>query len=210
MNRFEWILSGLLAVLLVVAVVMLLLFWNEQRQEALLPATAAGSSGSGQAATPESGRTALSAYHLAQPVAQDWAEDARLLTASATWPAGQVFPAGAASWGLVFYSPGRPATALISVANREARLVRSSSTEKTPQPVDTENWQVDSPAVVEQLLSNGGQAFVDEHGQVSLALTLNTVGELSWQAKLVDTESFEAFTLQFDPITGTLLATPTP
>lgn len=207
MSRLEWVLSGLLALLIVVIAVMMLLFWNlNRRQETALPAAPDG----GPAETTPAGSTAQEAYRLAQPVAHEWADDARLLSASATWREGAAFTPANAGWSLLFYSPGRSETALISASEGAARLLRSSATERSLEPLDVGKWQMDSPAVVETVMAHGGEEFLQMHNQATLSLTFSALDALQWQAQLIDREQQTMLTIEIDPGSGAVTATVLP
>ncbi|MFW5941254.1 MAG: hypothetical protein ACOCXI_05610 [Chloroflexota bacterium] len=214
MNRLEWVLSGLLALLIVVIAVMMLLFWNLNRQQTALPEAPAANPAQemGQTAAEASppAHTAREAYALAQPVAQEWAEDAQLVSASATWPEGATLAPENAGWSLMFYSPGRSETGLVSVSGNAARLLRNSATNRSLQPRNLDRWQTDSPAVVEALMDNGGEEFLQTHNQATLSLTFNALDALQWQAQLIDREQGTVLTVEIDPGSGVVTAIITP
>ena len=197
MNRLEWILSGLLALLLIVVVVLAILFWGMRLgQGSALPG------GSAAPTSEKTTHTARSAYEAARAVAGEWAADPQLLSANATWSAGTPFTPGEAGWGFQFYSAARESTALIAVSEGQVRVVRGAIAESALEPLGTEGWLVDSPQVIETILANGGQEFISSHGSASLTLTLSLVEQFQWQARLVDVESNEFLTMIIDPASG--------
>lgn len=203
MSRLEWVLSGILALLIIVIAVMMLLFWNLNRQQSALPAAPEeASAGQEMAEVTTTASTAQEAYELAHPTAQAWAEDARLLSASATWAEGASFTTEDAGWSLLFYSPERSETGLVSVSKGRARLLRNSATNRSLLPLSLENWQVDSPAVIDTLMAHGGEEFVQMHNQATLSLTFNALDALQWQAQLIDREQQTILTVEIDPISG--------
>jgi hypothetical protein len=202
MTRIEWALSGLLAFLVIAVTVLLLLFWSERRQQgaaedAPLVVNEAGS--------PASVPTAQTAVRLAAPVAQQWAEDAQLYSALATWPDGTTFTPADTGWTLLYYSPASGATAQIGVNAGRAVLLTSHTTDAQLQPVALDGWSVDSPQAVDLLLDNGGQTFIDAHGDVGLTLTLNANGVLRWRARLIDAESGDSLHVEIDPHTEAIV-----
>lgn len=211
MSRLEWVLSGLLALLIIVIAVMMLLFWNLNRQQSALPAASEETSSEEAAEDVQAtASTAQEAYELAQPTAQTWAEDARLLSASATWAESASFMTEDAGWSLLFYSPERSETGLVSVSNGQARLLRNSATNRSLLPLSLENWQVDSPAVIETLMAHGGEEFVQMHNQATLSLTFNALDALQWQAQLIDREQQTILTVEIDPISGAVTTIKSP
>lgn len=205
MSRLEWIISGLLGLVIVAVVATILWNLNSGPQTALpdLPADAPVDN----AAT---GRTAQEAYRLAQPVAQQWADDARLLSASATWPEGSSFTPDHTGWSMLFYSPGRSETGLISVSQGAARLLRNGPTDRALKPLEVINWQVDSPMVVEALMAQGGEEFLQTHNNATLSLTFSALDALQWQAQLIAREQRTVLTVEIDPISGAVTASNLP
>ena len=198
MNRLEWLLSGLLGLLLIVVAVMAILFWGMRLGQGSAPL----SGGSPLPAVEGVAHTAQSAYDVARAAAAEWADDAQLLSANSTWPAGTPFTPGAAGWGFQFYSAAQQSTALFAVSEEQVRLVRSGGSERAPEPLNVGGWLVDSPEVVQTVMANGGQEFIDNHGQASLTLTLNLVEEFQWRARLVDLETNEVVTIIVNPASG--------
>jgi hypothetical protein len=207
MNRLEWILSGLLALLVIVVAAMALVFWGLQQQQTN---TIEGNGDTANAAGAEAGRTAQSAYGLALPVAQQWADDAQLLNARAVWPEENTFSPQGAEWGFHFYSRTQGATALISVTRGRASVVRSRETNRTLNPISVDGWQVDSTNVLETMMANGGRDIVNRHNRVSLSLSLDATEQLLWQAKLIDLEQQEMLTMDINPNNGTITAISVP
>lgn len=199
MSRLEWIFSGLLALAIVALVIAALIFWG--------PGGSVSLGSDDGSLTPQ---TAQSAYRLAEDAARQWSDDAQLLRAQASWPEGRTFAPSGANWGFLFTSSRQAANALFSVTGGQVRLVRTSDAGANPQPAHIEAWQVDSDAVLQQVMANGGQAFVDSRNRVILTMVLDATGQLQWQARLVDLENQEIFTMQLDPISGAIVATSSP
>lgn len=152
--------------------------------------------------------TAFEAYDLALPVAQQWAGDAVLYTARASWQPEVNFTNGLASWSMVFYSATESATAVISVADARAQFVRSRPLEQPLVLGSLSNWQVDSPAAIAQLLEIGADDFMTLHAKVNLILTLDTQGTPTWRSTFFDVETKQAFNLNITVDTGEFTSTP--
>lgn len=198
MSKLEWLLSGVLAILLVVVLALVLRFWLERDQ-------ASTAETGGQTELVEA-KTALSSYQVAQPVAQQWAADAKLLNARAAWPEGDSFDPEGVAWNFVFYSPGQSATALISVSRNEATLISNRETSRRLNIYATTGWQVDSPQLLSIVLENGGRAFLEQYEQGKLTMTLETNDQFVWRARLINTEVPASLTLQVNPGTGEVVS----
>lgn len=146
--------------------------------------------------------TAVEAYNLAQPVAQDWNSDATLLTARAGWQPEVDFTDGRASWNFVFYSDIQRATAMITVADKKAQMVRTSLTSGRVQTGDLSGWQVDSPAAINLLLQLGAEDFMALHANVNLILTLDNQGTPTWRSTFLDAETKQTYDLNITVDTG--------
>lgn len=202
MSRIEWFISALLGLLIVVAVAAVM-FLNTG-------ANASRSDGS-DAANDGSGHSARSAYDVAAATAQQWATDARLLSATASWPAGSApFTPRAAGWGFQFYSPAQQSTALIAVSGDQGRVVRSSKTATSLAPLSIDGWLVDSPQIIEVVMAEGGEHFVQQNKAASLSLSLNLLDQFQWKARLIDTESNESFQMTINPTNGVASTSITP
>lgn len=150
--------------------------------------------------------SALAAYLYAEPVAQNWAPDARLLRARGDWPEGS-FAAELENWSFVFYSETRGAIAQINVRDGEAKLVSSGTASEAAAPAPVADWQVDSDAIVAAFLGGaGGELFLEERGSVSMVLSLNLAETATWTATLIDWETGELLRRDFDAGNGYLTA----
>ncbi len=203
MNRFEWILGGLLVVLLVIVGGLAFMLWYRpaapemviQPAEALL----------------EGGQTALSALAAASNQAKVWQPDAQLLTATATWSAqdGRSYSSGAASWAFTYYSPGETAVAQISVVENTPSppLVSQADIPLTPMDISG-GWKIDSPQAVTQIMENGGADFLSNKSSTSISLSLNTVGgngRMEWLVSLFDEQSEDFIAMRLDATSGEVL-----
>lgn len=156
-------------------------------------------------AEPISRMTAKNSYVIARPVAQQWAADAQLIGLSATWDAGRNFQEGEGDWSLTFYSPSKSATALISVIDGRATLINARGVTESLQSRRFDLWQIDSPAVVEQLRANGGNEFLRSQPDASLTLSLKLLGDAAWKARLIHQESRRQFSVQLDVDNGAII-----
>jgi hypothetical protein len=199
MSRSESILTAFLGVLVLAVVVAFFYFWSGRHEDGTVSRVAT------QPASDVLPSTAQSAYGEAVPVARAWASDAVLLHARGNWPVGTTFLPDRGSWNFLFFSPSRQMVALVVAGGSEAKIVSQNETREHYQPAAIDNWQVDSPDIVEQLLANGGEAFLEEHGEVSLALSLNATDHLLWMATLNATNDNKLFRLRIDPANGRII-----
>lgn len=190
MRRSELILGSALGLVLVGALVAVVVIWFNGRPEAAFDINNIEN------------LTAVEAYNLAQPVAQNWNGDAALLTARAGWQPRVDFTDGRASWNFVFYSAGQRATAMITVTDTKAQLVRSSLTSGQVQTGDLSGWQVDSPTAINELMGLGAEDFMALHADVNLVLTLDNQGTPTWRSTFLDTETKQAYNLNITADTG--------
>ncbi len=151
--------------------------------------------------------TAVEAYAIAEPVARQWATDSRLLNVSAAWQPGLDFQTGEASWSLTFYSADQSELSLISIIDKEATFTNSRTIEELYDPEDLEAWQVDSPQAISQLMSTGGQEFMDREGSADLTMRLNLDGQTTWKNTLINKDSRRTFSVRLNANSGEIIET---
>lgn len=150
--------------------------------------------------------TAKNAYSIAEPMALGWASDARLFSARATFDPGSDIQSGEGEWTLVFYSPEKYATALISVMENEATFIneRNATHNSVLQGLDA--WQFDSPDVVAQMLNEGGDEFLRSQPGAVLVLSLDMEGQGGWKGRFIHKETRRTFTVQLGAENGEVIA----
>jgi len=192
MRRSEWIVGSILGLVVVAVVIGILAYWLSSRPKTEKVVTLNNLKYV----------TAIEAYDLARPVAQEWSSDAALLSASAGWQPETDFTHGRASWTLVFYSQSNSATSLISVTNANARLIRTTPQFENIRTGDVSNWQIDSPAAIAQLLDIGADNFMNLHAKVNLILTLDVKGIPTWRSTFLDSITKESYSLNITADSG--------
>ena len=196
MQRTEWILLTILIVLVaLIGAVLIMSGLRLPRSQAQTPQTVA---------LPQA-LTARSAYDMALPLAQQWASDATLVNAQATWDVSPDFHYSEASWGFIFYSNSQSATAMVSVTDDRAGLLATRQSARQLVPADLSGWQIDSPQIVETVLNTGGQPFLNRLGDATLVLTLDASNKPVWKGKLFHEESGETLSVEVDPASGDVL-----
>ena len=109
--------------------------------------------------------TAKNLYNLAQAAAQVWAEDVRFVSVSATWNHASVAQLEQpVEWVYRFYSPGLQRILFVIVTPEQEVVVRPhlAKIRRELRIVDSDNWQVDSPAAVSAWLNNGGLEWLQQ------------------------------------------------
>jgi hypothetical protein len=217
MSRLEWILGILLVLLLIVAVGLGLSLWLRPSGQQITGPNANPDLApyvDDVAPTPATaGQTAKSAFIMAQQVAQGWQPDARLVSATATWPQGAQ-PAqmqnGRADWGFTFHSPSQATGAVVTVSNNEVQLIPGQK-QQTLSLLDATSWQMDSGYVMEKFLNDGGVTFIEREGITILTMTLVTNdphgnGRLEWLISAQATQSGNALLMRLDAASGEVLS----
>lgn len=204
MRRLTKLLIGLLVILLISAGI-LWLFWQYQLiplETLVLPSPAVetvSDEGSGTR------MTAKTAYAVAEPVALGWASDARLFNARATFDPGSDIQSGEGDWTLVFYSPEKVSTALISVMENKATLINERNAAHNPALQELDAWQIDSPNVVTQMLKEGGDEFLRSQPGAVLVLSLDMEGQGGWKGRFIHKETRRTFTVQLGAEKGEVI-----
>ena len=218
MNRLEWVLGIMLALLLVVVAVLAVLFWVRSDEPGVaggpanIAAEAAAFADKVEPTPVFAGQTAQIAYVAAQRTAVSWQSDAVLLNATATWPQGATeaeLRQGKTAWGFTFYSPTAAGTALISVVDNEANLIMEGALPGADQLLDTSGWKLDSSDAVGRLMEEGGAAFINEEGITALTMSLmmdEGNGRILWHIQLSATQRMRTFTMSLDATSGEILA----
>lgn len=222
-NRLEWLLGILLIILLIVVVVLSLVFWFR-------PDAPGGSLGNGRlpnntattvaqnarqiAPTPIfEGQTAKVAYEKANDLAQNWHSDARLLSATATWPQGtpvEDLLTGKITWAFVFYSSNASKITTITVADSQTRYIGEADSSRAYNVQDITGWRFDSNQAIQTLLDQGGYNFINQENITVLTMALTTHDQtpsrqMEWLISLIGTESGKSIDLRLNATTGEIL-----
>jgi hypothetical protein len=205
MRRLTKLLIVLLFILVISAGISWL-FWRYQLipLETLgLPSPAVQTASDGGSSTR---MTAKNAYSIAEPVALGWASDARLLSARTTFDPRSDIQSGEGDWTLVFYSPEKSATALISVMENKATFINENNATHNSMLQGLDTWQFDSPDVVTQMLNEGGDEFLRSQPGAVLVLSLDMGGQGGWKGRFIHKETRRTFTVQLGAENGEVIA----
>lgn len=180
---YKWFMRFLLVVTLVVLVGLIWFLWRPAAQTASDPVESVTS--------PR--MTAKGSHQVAEAVALSWAEDAQLVSLSATWDAGEAFQGGEGDWSLVYYSPRKTATALVSVHGGQASLIDAHGVTQPIGAPQSSNWRIDSAMVISRLREAGGNEFLRSQPEATVSMSLNLSQDAVWSVRLIDQMSRRTF-----------------
>ena len=149
--------------------------------------------------------TAKTAYDLARPATLRWAKDSQLLGLSGTWDSGSNLLDGEGDWSLLFFSPSKSETALVSVTEGNAAVINTHGVMMQPRVQAVELWRLDSPQVINLLKYHGGDEFLRAQPKAGLVLSLDLVEESVWSARLINQEVRRILEVQLDADNGELI-----
>lgn len=156
--------------------------------------------------------TGLHQFQLAQQVALQWANDAALIFASASWSQvtaiEQVGQPG--EWVYHFYSPQKARKLFVTVQpdNTVQTIQHAIQVTLPPVTVPTENWVIDSPDALATWLSNGGDQMVFNNPNLELIAQLRNVrgsGRPIWMVVGLDRQSGTTHSILIEAKGGKLI-----
>lgn len=218
MNRLEWILGILLAIMLIIVAVLSIFLWFRTDE----PIISSGTPSSSQIATRRAnqiepspqyeGRTAKIAFATAQRTAFDWQADAKLLNANATWPQGSTVDElsdGSSAWSFTFYSPQTNRVATIGVVDNVATLVGQNDYQQNTPPLEVTGWNLDSQEAIQLLMNEGGRKFLEDNGITTLVMQLSTTQDnsdrIEWFVSLIGLQTGNELLIRIDATSGEIL-----
>jgi hypothetical protein len=211
MNRLEWSLTALVAVLLIVVVILGVVFWTQPGFGA--PPQAIDGVQTPVVQPPAVERsTALIAFNKARDAANLQQEDAQLVKASATWPLGasrEDLVSGEAIWNFTFYSRATNQAIVISVIENEAQVIQERNVATSPTLHDASGWQIDSSDAVRHALTAGGDDLLQDGGSTTLTASLTTTTDteqIQWFISLISKYTGKSFTVRLDANSGEILS----
>ena len=154
--------------------------------------------------------TAREAYALAVSEAQNWREDAQLVSATASWAnvGSEEQLAEDVAWGFTFLSQQSAETQILSVTRVGAERAREMRSTSAVRAADVASWQVDSPQALALFLEHGGRDFLSQHPGATITLRLGPEEESSrlvWLAIGIQSADKSTMVLKVDASTGEVL-----
>jgi hypothetical protein len=147
---------------------------------------------------------------LAVSEAQNWREDAQLVSATASWAnvASEGQLAEDVAWGFTFLSEQSAEMQILSVTRLGAERAREMRSTSTLRVADVASWQVDSPQALALFLEHGGRDFLSQHPGATISLRLGPEEESSrlvWLAIGIHSADKSTMVLEVDASTGEVL-----
>jgi hypothetical protein len=154
---------------------------------------------------PSIGETARNFYPRADQAARSWHEDARLVSATASWPFVEQGDLGKGTdWTYQFYSPSLQELYVVNVSADEVTQIVVTLSPYVLSTIDAAEWHVDSPEALGIWLDHGGATFLDKHSvvDVSARFRLSEEGQPEWSLVGVvrDTRTFHL--VEIDGVSG--------
>ena len=94
---------------------------------------------------------------------------------------------------------------MISVVDRQAILINVQEAGDKLMLANADSWQIDSPAIVDQILTSGGAEFLRGHPGANMVLTLDLEGEGDWKGRFIHKESRRIFSAHIDAESGDIV-----
>jgi hypothetical protein len=207
-------LSGVLALACVSVLVVIFLVLSYQPASGSLPQTA-GQPGPQPTHTVTFVQiTGLGQYAPAQAAAQEWAADAQLVSANATWPRviSKEQVGEPAVWTYRFYSPAKARLFFVTVdpAGQVQTIEHVAPVTLPPATIAADNWLVDSPAALALWLDNGGAKMLGSNPGLELLIQLRSVTNNPnpvWLVAGLNNQSEEVYTVIIDASQGVVTVT---
>jgi hypothetical protein len=148
--------------------------------------------------------SARSLYSQAEQEAQAWQPDARLVSATASWPFSDLDGLSAeVDWTFSFYSPGTQRICVLDVNPDRVLRIRETLSPYPLPIVAPEQWQIDSYQALNAWLNGGGGAFMREQPIVDVSMRLGSEdGRVVWTITGAANRSEAAFTMTVDALNG--------
>lgn len=158
--------------------------------------------------------TGLGQYNSAQAAAQDWAADAQLVSANATWPKviGKDQVGEPAIWTYRFYSPAKARLFFVTVdpAGQLQTIEHVAPVTLPPTTIAADSWLVDSPAALALWLDNGGAKMLGSNPGMELLIQLRSGSNDPhpiWLVAGLNSQSEEVHTVLIDANQGVVIMT---
>lgn len=158
--------------------------------------------------------TGLTQFALAQSAAQNWAADAGLVSANASWP--KVISKDQVGeptlWTYRFYSPAKARFFFVTVEpeGQVSTIEHVGQVSLPPQPLSTDSWLIDSPAALAIWLDNGGAKMLGSNPGMEILIQLRSMVNQPhpvWLVAGLNNQTEEVHTVVIDANQGFVTAT---
>jgi hypothetical protein len=179
---------------------------------AVLVLAMGGTDSADQGAQPRTLETARDTYPAAVAEAQNWQDEAQLVSATASWSNVQTLEdlQQTAAWGFTFLSPQTRQVRVVSVTPDGAEHVQTADATAKTRGVEVSAWRVDSEQVLNLFLDNGGRDFLAQYPGATITLRVGLEEDserLVWYAMGIYSPERATIVVVVDATTGELLST---
>jgi hypothetical protein len=142
------------------------------------------------------------AYEDALGAAQGAADDAQLVSASASWQAASEdgLLAGSSNWAFRFYSPASRQVFDVGANAETAWVALETRVWHTPDHLEEGSWSEGPKDALLVFLAYGGREFIESHSQamVDVHLSAQEGGEATWSITVLEGDSQDVLSLLID------------
>jgi hypothetical protein len=122
---------------------------------------------------PQIAQSARNSYPLADQAARSWQEDARLVSASTSWPWAQLDDLSRpVDWTFQFFSPGTHRLYAVVVGESQVLPIREALSPYALPSLSEDEWRIDSHQALGTWLDDGGSIFMSRHPIVDISARL--------------------------------------
>lgn len=153
-------------------------------------------------------QSARNLYPLADQAARSWQKDAKLVSASASWPFVKLNDfSRPTAWTFQFFSPRTQRIFVVSAGETQVAVIRDSLSPYILPTASTGEWQLDSYQALSIWLNNGGGNLLARHPivDVSVMLQPSEISNLEWIVIGTVRDSQLVHLVRIDAQSGTLL-----
>lgn len=211
MQRRDWLIAAILALLLFFVLGAGFLFFVQPRSIALPDEPGAPPANNGLAGERVDGETANEAYQIAKNVAAGWQADALLISASTTvegFDSEFDLYAGNGIWSFQFYSPAASAVSTVKVFEGEGTLLSGKRVDDSLDVIDVNTWLIDSNRAMSIAMETGGNEFYRQNNTIASIMQLSPNpenGRMEWLAVLVNQDNGVVYQKTIDAMTGEIV-----
>ncbi len=158
--------------------------------------------------------TGLNQAVLAKAAAQNWAEDAQLVSANTRWPkiVNKQQVGEPTAWTYRFYSPAKARLFFVTVSpeGQVETIEHVAPVTLPPPPIAADSWLIDSPTALALWLDNGGDKILGRNPGLEVVIQLRRVNYSPnpvWLVVGLNNQTEEIFAVLIDAYQGVVLPT---